>query len=195
MLYFVYELIDPRTDQTFYIGITNHPNGRMMQHLTAKDTNKMKIAKISELQSENLLPKMNIIEIVEGKEKALTRERYYIHTYVQQHLLTNIQYMPLPQTAKDSPVQARSTPQRKQKEVLFIDLPLEGTSSNYIERIKLQAKQIIPGDYLDPGEMVTEVKRGEDFVWIISTNKKSSRNRMRCRPTYELHILPRSASH
>jgi len=197
MLYFVYELIDPRTDQTFYIGITNHPNGRMMQHLTVKDTNEVKSTRISEIQSENLLPKMNIIEIVEGKEKAKTRERYYIHAYTQQNiLLTNIQYMPLSQATKDRANQARGTSHRKQEILLPINFSLEAVS--YIEPLKVHANQVIQGDHLDlgldPVGLVTNVKQNGDSVWIMYADRKKPVNRIRCHSDYELHIMPRSAS-
>lgn len=77
MLYFVYKLIDPRDNTTFYIGITNNPNKRMMQHLLINSNDK-KYTKIHEIQEEGLTPTMQIIEMVDGKEAALERETYWI---------------------------------------------------------------------------------------------------------------------
>src|SRR5436190_19788987 len=91
MLYFVYELVDPRTNQPFYVGITKDPNYRMWQHLTAKDNNKRKKAKIVDIQSEGLSPRMRIIETTENERTVLKKETYWIHKYIEQGIvLTNI---------------------------------------------------------------------------------------------------------
>jgi hypothetical protein len=76
MLYFVYKLVDPRTNQPFYIGITKNPNYSMWQHLTANDGNKRKRDKIVDIQSEGLSPRMRIIEITENERTVLKKETY-----------------------------------------------------------------------------------------------------------------------
>ena len=63
--YFVYELIDPRTDTPRYVGITATPNHRWRSHIDDSDTqNREKRAWIRELMEEGLVPDMQIIERV-----------------------------------------------------------------------------------------------------------------------------------
>lgn len=83
MLHFVYTLIDPRTGVVAYIGITDNPNRRFQAHLDDTKTNGEKRAWIEQLQSEHLEPRMEIIEIVETREEALEREKYWIQCYSQ----------------------------------------------------------------------------------------------------------------
>lgn len=89
-MYFVYELIDPQTDATGYVGITNNPNARYQQHLQGKDSNDRKNAWLQQLLAEKVTPKMNILEIVDDKKLALERETYWIRHLIQQGVpLTN----------------------------------------------------------------------------------------------------------
>jgi predicted GIY-YIG superfamily endonuclease len=91
MLHFVYKLIDPRTGVVAYVGITDNPNRRFQAHLNDTKTNDGKRAWIEQLQSEHLEPRMEIIEIVETREEALEREKYWIQWYLQQGVtLVNI---------------------------------------------------------------------------------------------------------
>lgn len=92
MLDFVYDLIDPRDDLPFYVGITNNPNERMMQHLLRDDSNEGKVARIKDIQAGGLTPKMHIIEVVEGRSIAHEKETYWIQQYLAKGIkLTNIQ--------------------------------------------------------------------------------------------------------
>jgi uncharacterized protein YjhX (UPF0386 family) len=90
--YFVYELIDPRTDIPRYVGITATPNRRWRSHIDDSDTqNWEKRAWIRELMEEGLVPDMQTIERVRTREEALEREEYWIRHYLQQGIpLTNI---------------------------------------------------------------------------------------------------------
>ena len=90
--YFVYELIDPRTDTPRYVGITATPNHRWHSHIDDSDTqNREKRAWIRELMEEGLVPDMQIIERVRTREEALEREGYWIRHYLRQGIpLTNI---------------------------------------------------------------------------------------------------------
>lgn len=102
MLDFVYDLIDPRDDLPFYVGITNDPNERMMQHLLRDDSNKGKVARINDIQTAGLTPKMHIIEVVESRDIAHARETYWIQDYLAKgYKLTNIQKIVNSITAHD----------------------------------------------------------------------------------------------
>lgn len=95
MLHFIYELIDPRTDTVFYIGITNDPNQRFQAHLHDAKTNDKKSERIEQLREESFEPRMRILEIVETREEAIERETYWIHEYLQQGIvLTNKLQLP-----------------------------------------------------------------------------------------------------
>lgn len=95
MLHFVYALIDPRTNDIGYIGLTNDPNGRLQQHLqdTGK-TSRRKFQWIQRLLSEQVQPRLIILETVyDGLEAAKRREKYWIQHYlVQQIPLANKQH-------------------------------------------------------------------------------------------------------
>lgn len=90
--YYIYELIDPRTDTPRYVGITTTPNRRLRNHIDDSDTlNMEKRAWIRELMEEGLVPDMKIIEHVRTRKEALEREGYWIRHYLQQGIpITNI---------------------------------------------------------------------------------------------------------
>jgi hypothetical protein len=94
--YFIYELIDPRTQAIRYVGITVNPKARYLDH--CRDS--LPVAKgdwVNELIEQGLAPIMNIREtIMEGEEFALEREKYWIQTYAAQGIdLLNIKSMPI----------------------------------------------------------------------------------------------------
>ena len=90
MFHFVYELTDPRTDDVVYVGITNNPNLRFQAHLSDTETNDKKGKWIEQLREECFEPRMKILEIVETREEAFEREKYWIQKYAQQGIvLTN----------------------------------------------------------------------------------------------------------
>ena len=91
MLYFIYALTDPRTGTVAYVGITNNAYERFKQHISYRDNNGKKHAWIQQLQQEKVMPAMKILEVVEGEETALNRERFWINYYKEQGIqLTNL---------------------------------------------------------------------------------------------------------
>lgn len=92
MLYFVYEETYPDTGIPFYVGISNNPNQRHKQHMDARDNNLRKKAVIEKIAAKGLEPRINILESVEGDQKARMREKHWIQYYASQGImLTNIQ--------------------------------------------------------------------------------------------------------
>lgn len=82
-VYTVYALIDPRDQFVRYIGITYDVYQRMRQHSRCEGNNTAKNAWIAELQREQYVFIMHSIEKVTSFEKALERESYWIHYYLQ----------------------------------------------------------------------------------------------------------------
>lgn len=116
MLHFVYELVDPRTDAVAYVGITNNPNQRLRAHITDTETNDNKQAWIEQLQKEHLKPRMRILEIVESREEAVEREKYWIQYYIEHGKeLTNLQHAILKQKDDKLPLIA-AVEQREEKD-------------------------------------------------------------------------------
>lgn len=75
-LYFVYHLIDPRTNEIKYVGITNNPKRRYLQHLTPSNL-KIKTKKnswIKSLLKINLKPSITIKYFC-NKEDAFDNEK------------------------------------------------------------------------------------------------------------------------
>jgi hypothetical protein len=96
-MHFVYELIDPRTSEVRYVGITTCPKARIAQHLSKTDnTNEHKTAWIQELKEQELQAQIRIIETVGSKQEARKQERYWIRYYLDKNIqLTNIVHVPL----------------------------------------------------------------------------------------------------
>lgn len=92
-MYFVYALVDPRTDAVAYVGITNNPNARLKDHIGGDGPNDEKKAWIQKLQEEGHEPRMEILEIVDTKKKASECEKYWIQYYISLGIsVTNIVY-------------------------------------------------------------------------------------------------------
>lgn len=115
MFYFVYELLDP--EEPFYVGITNNPNMRMYEHMTARTgSGGLKRAKkINEILAHGFSPKMRFLEIIEESDtdkcraKAEEREAYWIKEYLGRGIqLANTQVSL--QEKKDKPVRKRAKP-------------------------------------------------------------------------------------
>lgn len=81
MSYVVYRLIDPRTQSTFYVGVTDNLAARYIQHLRCSDKNVRKNTRIQEIKDAHFLPIPDTLEIVEERTLALKRERYWIAHY------------------------------------------------------------------------------------------------------------------
>jgi GIY-YIG catalytic domain len=86
MPYFVYALIDPRTDVVAYVGISFNATWRFSQHLKCDSTNRAKNAWIQQLQDEGLQPILKILETVETADIARKREKHWINYYATQHM-------------------------------------------------------------------------------------------------------------
>jgi hypothetical protein len=90
MLYFVYELIDPRTNEPRYVGITVNPNLRFEQHMSDKQNDKKRIW-IQELSDARLEPRMKILEVAESYDEGRQKEKDWIKARLTGgHCLTNI---------------------------------------------------------------------------------------------------------
>jgi predicted GIY-YIG superfamily endonuclease len=83
-MYSVYVLIDPRSDDVRYIGVTKDVYARFSQHLQCNGSNPEKNAWIQELKASNLMLIMRTIEIANTLENAREREQYWIHQYLSQ---------------------------------------------------------------------------------------------------------------
>jgi hypothetical protein len=89
----VYRLIDPRDSLPFYVGITNNPNIRYVQHC-APDEESAKSARIASIRGDGLEPIFEVIESYRDRQIALEQETYWIHTYESQGMvLTNIAHI------------------------------------------------------------------------------------------------------
>lgn len=96
MTYYVYELVDPRTDQPFYIG--KGKGNRAYVHLSCseRDRNSYKEAKINKIRSQGLEPQVRYIaENIIDEELAYEIEKQMIKKYGRKGydeggILTNI---------------------------------------------------------------------------------------------------------
>ena len=92
-MYFIYELVDPRTNVVAYVGITNNPNARLQEHISCTGPNDGKKTWVRELQEEGYEPRMKILEVVDTKKEALAREKYWMQYHTSSGIsITNIAY-------------------------------------------------------------------------------------------------------
>lgn len=93
-MYFVYALVDPRTDAVGYVGITNNAYERFKEHINRRGDNGKKDIWIQQFKDEKVMPAMKILEVVDSQDLALEREEYWIHHYKEQGAtLVNIQLL------------------------------------------------------------------------------------------------------
>ena len=93
MLYFVYELVDPRTDEVRYVGITANPSIRLRQHILGYKATGVKLAWLQELRDAAVKPVMRILEKVTTWEEVKEREKHWIRKYTDQgYNLVNVQH-------------------------------------------------------------------------------------------------------
>ncbi len=82
-IHYIYELIDPRNDQTMYIGKTLDPKGRLQGHIKSAlklPYHTKKNSWIKTLSKEGLKPIMNIIDEANSENWPIY-ERYWISQY------------------------------------------------------------------------------------------------------------------
>ncbi len=90
-MYYVYELVDPLTNEPRYIGITNNTKARYSQHLALRDGNIEKNSWVRRLAKQGVKPIMRILETAPTKEQAAAKERHWINSYLKAGIsLTNI---------------------------------------------------------------------------------------------------------
>jgi len=113
--YFIYELVDPRTGQSHYVGKTNNPAKRLMAHVSSSSSdnacNAEKKAWIQELLAEGLQPKINILEEVKDARLVRNREKHWIRTYISRGIaLMNVDDVedPAPKVVKPKESQGPS---------------------------------------------------------------------------------------
>lgn len=80
----VYAIVDPETEEPFYVGETGNFVRRQKAHLrTAHERTKRAAAKIAQILANGQLPIFKAIEFCDSKEAALEAETKWIKHYVQ----------------------------------------------------------------------------------------------------------------
>jgi DNA-binding XRE family transcriptional regulator len=74
---FIYSLVDPRDDTVRYVGCAIDVEERFNQHLR-DNGNTSKCKWLTELKKQGLLPRLEILEVVDGFFSAFSREDYWI---------------------------------------------------------------------------------------------------------------------
>jgi predicted GIY-YIG superfamily endonuclease len=82
--HFVYELVDPRDDSMFYVGITIDLYERYKQHMHCNGSNAQKDSKIQEILASGHLPVMHTLDRAEALIEARIKEDYWIVTRLEQ---------------------------------------------------------------------------------------------------------------
>lgn len=96
MTYYIYELVDPRTGQPFYVGKGKWSNRRHMDHLREtfeNNTNRFKFFKIQSIRNDGFEPDVRIVvNNIQDEAEAYQLEENQIRKYgvAPDGLLTNI---------------------------------------------------------------------------------------------------------
>jgi predicted GIY-YIG superfamily endonuclease len=77
----VYGLVDQQTDLPFYIGITDTPLERYLQHLSSAGDNQPLYDHIQELIALGYIPYLKPYQQLSSRKQALVREAYFIHHF------------------------------------------------------------------------------------------------------------------
>lgn len=91
-VYYVYTLLDPRSDEVFYIGMTSKPKCRLSDHWTQSNGLSKKDDYISEMREADIKPHLNIIDTITSSERYIARvvEQVWIKIYLDRgYNLTN----------------------------------------------------------------------------------------------------------
>lgn len=93
MIFFVYELLDPRTNKVKYVGVTDQPNDRLRQHIQGYKSTHTKLDWLKELENAGVQPIMRIIEQTTTRKEAEEREKHWIQVYLKRgYHLVNVQH-------------------------------------------------------------------------------------------------------
>lgn len=114
-MYTIYALIDPRTSQIRYVGMTQqHPEARLTQHLKLHSGTRVKNAWLRELQALSVKPVVVSLEYTEDEDIARNRESYWLLTAKKCGWdLTN--FVSLPLADRFSPQQIERRRQRSER--------------------------------------------------------------------------------
>lgn len=74
----IYALTDPDDGQVRYIGLTAHPEERVVGHRQEEASSPRKSAWVAALRARGLFPAMKILEVVDGEALARQREMAWI---------------------------------------------------------------------------------------------------------------------
>lgn len=146
MSYAVYRLIDPRTQSTFYVGVTDNLAARYVQHLRCAGKNIRKNARVEEIKEAYLLPIPDTLEIIEDKTLALKRERYWIqhYRYLEADLLNAVFPAGEHESATVEETEVEKTPPTKLIGLTYEDaakLPVVIKAGKKVRDIKRAVKQ------------------------------------------------------
>lgn len=88
----IYAMIDPRTNEPYYVGATQNPGRRMLEHLgntqiQGQATPCLKLER--ELKSLELRPEMRVLEVVEEKDWQEAEQKWIRHGQQNGWPLTN----------------------------------------------------------------------------------------------------------
>lgn len=94
--HYVYELIDPRDNSIFYVGLTAGLLKRYKQHMRRDGSNSQKDQRIQEILASGHLPIMRTKEQCPSLEYAAERESYWIQEYLRQGIVLLNLAVPIP---------------------------------------------------------------------------------------------------
>ena len=79
--HFIYSMKDPRDNLVYYIGRTDNPSERYKHHTGGYSSNERMNKWIEQLIENGLLPTMEIVETVKGRELGKKQEVHWIKLY------------------------------------------------------------------------------------------------------------------
>jgi len=152
---FLYGLIDPRTDLCRYIGISEDPQKRLIQHKSQSTTERVQ-AWFAELMAEGLYPLLRIFFVCVSWTEARLMEDEWIKTLALSNDLFNVNSNPIAE-------KNGATPGPK---------PLYGENVQRYS-ISITPKQAALAVHLGDGNLSLGVRRALQVVWPSATKQET----------------------
>ena len=142
-MYVIYCLVHPTQEYlVFYVGLTSNLKQRYIAHLNSG------VDAINELLRNGLLPICRTLEIIEEKELAKAREKYWINYYRELRMpLLNLSI---------------SDPERKQRKKNH-----KALTRSHIKTLREKITHLYLDEHVPRGEMCKRLGIGTQIYWLV----------------------------
>ncbi|TWC18942.1 MULTISPECIES: viroplasmin family protein [unclassified Pseudomonas] len=168
--YLVYIIIDPETEEPFYVGETGNFPRRQQAHIRSANTRtKRAAAKIAQILEKGQMPLFKAVEICESKDAALAAETQWIKRCVEKgHTVWN-------RIREHREIQELHHAPKIQMDSIIGDGPIQLGPYPYTSRFELKTKLYSYISNAPSGRVTHPVALEKlELIWATSKQKKSA---------------------